>query len=198
MSNIGRTTSTAILPTAQHGLRHFHTDMIQTGDWGHWVGREMGSKYTDSCKLSHFNLAHSPLPESVEYTQREQNVQDRVDDWLENHMGYAICMRTRPHTIGFGFNDNPMGILTWVGEKYNEAADPEKQKLRYRTQCILTTASLYYFTNCITPSRACCASMRPSGMRISPASPWSRTTASPSPLVILPSTGTRSRAPRER
>jgi hypothetical protein len=22
-------------------------------------------------------------------------VQGRVDDWLENHMGYAVCMRTR-------------------------------------------------------------------------------------------------------
>lgn len=74
--------------------------MIQTGDWGHWVGREMGSKYTDSCKLVHFNFAPSPLPEGVEYTKREQEVKDRVDDWLENHMGYAVMMRTRPHTIG--------------------------------------------------------------------------------------------------
>ncbi|KAM3420014.1 hypothetical protein BST61_g3325 [Cercospora zeina] len=129
--------------------------MIQTGDWGHWVGRELGSKYTDSCKLVHFNFAPSPLPEGVEYTKREQDVKDRVDDWLENHMGYAICMRTRPHTIGFGFNDNPMGILTWVGEKYNEAADPEKQKRRYWTQCILATATLYYFTDCIMPSMLC-------------------------------------------
>lgn len=129
--------------------------MFQGGDWAHWVGREMGSKYTDSCKLVHFNFAPSPLPEGVEYTKRESEVQKRVDDWLENHMGYAVCMRTRPHTIGFGFNDNPMGILMWVGEKYNEAADPEKQKRRYWTQCILTTATLYYFTDCIMPSMLC-------------------------------------------
>ncbi|KAK0921942.1 hypothetical protein LTR57_008306 [Friedmanniomyces endolithicus] len=107
--------------------------MIQTGDWGHWIGRELGSKYTESCKLVHFNFAPSPLPEGVEYTKREKE----------------------PHTIGFGFNDNPMGILTWVGEKYNEAADPEKQKRPYWTDCILTTASLYYFTDCIMPSMLC-------------------------------------------
>jgi len=69
--------------------------MIQTGDWGHWIGRELGSKYTESCKLVHFNFAPSPLPEWVEYTKREKEVQSRVDDWLENHMGYAVCMRTR-------------------------------------------------------------------------------------------------------
>ena len=61
--------------------------MMQGGDWSHWIGREMGSKYTGSCKLVHFNFAPSPLPEGVEYTTREKEVQGRVDDWLENHMG---------------------------------------------------------------------------------------------------------------
>jgi hypothetical protein len=45
-----------------------------------------------------------------------------------------------------------MGILMWIGEKYNEAADPEKQKRPFWTEAILTTASLYYFTGCIMPS----------------------------------------------
>lgn len=74
--------------------------MMQGGDWSHWIGREMGSKFTDSCKLVHFNFAPSPLPEGVEYTSREREVQGRVDDWLENHMGYAICMRTRVCFLG--------------------------------------------------------------------------------------------------
>ena len=73
---------------------------MQGGDWSHWIGREMGSKYTDSCKLVHFNFAPSPLPEGVEYMTREKEVQGRVDDWLDNHMGYAICMRTRVSLSG--------------------------------------------------------------------------------------------------
>ncbi|OQO12941.1 hypothetical protein B0A48_02405 [Cryoendolithus antarcticus] len=129
--------------------------MMQGGDWSHWIGREMGSKYTDNCKLVHFNFAPSPLPEGVEYTQREKDVQARVDNWLEWHMGYAVCMRTRPHTIGFGFNDNPLAILTWVGEKYNEAAGPDNQRKPYWTRVILTTATLYYLTDCIMPSMLC-------------------------------------------
>ena len=40
----------------------------------------------------------------------------------------------------------------WVGEKYNEAADPKKQKSPFWTKAILTTASLYYLTGCIMPS----------------------------------------------
>lgn len=125
----------------------------------HYESR-MGSRYTDSCKLIHFNFAPSPLPElsrrgRQEYTERERGVQAKVQDWLENHMGYAINMRTRPHTIGFAFNDNPIGIMMWVGEKYNEAAGPENQKKRYWTQHILATSSIYYFTHTIMPSMLC-------------------------------------------
>lgn len=69
--------------------------MVQCGDWGQFVGRELGAKYGNSCKLLHLNFAPSPLPEGVELTGREKAVQERVDDWAENHLGYAVCMRTR-------------------------------------------------------------------------------------------------------
>lgn len=69
--------------------------MFQGGDWGHFVGRELGAKYPKSCRLLHFNFAPSPLPPGVEYTEREKAAVGRAKDWLENHMGYAVCMRTR-------------------------------------------------------------------------------------------------------
>lgn len=63
----------------------------------------------------------------------------------------------QPHTIGIALNDNPVGILMWVGEKYNEAANPKNQRLEepFWKEAILTTASLYYFTDCIMPSTLC-------------------------------------------
>lgn len=80
--------------------------MMQGGDWSHWIGRELGSRLQgkgegegdgkgSGCRLVHFNFAPSPLPEGVELTEREGEVKGRVEDWLEGHMGYAVCMRTR-------------------------------------------------------------------------------------------------------
>ncbi|KAL3491602.1 Alpha/Beta hydrolase protein [Aspergillus germanicus] len=130
--------------------------MVQGGDWGHFVARELGARYTESCKLVHFNFAPAGSPdEGVERTDEEQKLAVRADDFLENHLGYAVCMRTRPHTIGLALSDNPMGILMWVGEKYNEAANPENQKHASWKEAILATASLYYFTDCIMPSALC-------------------------------------------
>lgn len=67
---------------------------------------------------------------------------------FEAHMGYAIEMRTRPQTIGVALNDNPIGIMMWVGEKYNEIADPSLKDLQNEgyTNDILTTVCLYFFT----------------------------------------------------
>jgi len=130
----------------------YHEYAVQTGDWGHWVGRELGANYSDACRAVHFNFAPAPLPEGAELTDREAKVAARVDEWLENHMGYAIMMRTRPHTVGWMLQDNPVGIMVWLGEKYNEAADPAKQGRAEWKRHILTTVSLYYFSNCIMTS----------------------------------------------
>ena len=40
----------------------------------------------------------------------------------------------------------------WIGEKYNEVANPANQSHPAWTTHILTTVSLYYFTNCIMTS----------------------------------------------
>ncbi|KAI1626823.1 Alpha/Beta hydrolase protein [Exophiala viscosa] len=79
----------------QDTARIFHTLMhrlgykefaVQTSDWGHWVGRELGAQCSHSCKAVHFNFAPAPLPEGAELMEREAAVQARVDDWLENHL----------------------------------------------------------------------------------------------------------------
>lgn len=125
---------------------------VQAGDWGHWVGRELAARHPDACKVVHFNFAPAPLPPDALLTDREAAVQRRVDDWLEHHMGYAVLMRTRPHTVGWMLQDNPVGLLVWLGEKYNEAAAPQSQAREEWKTHVLTTASLYYFSNCAMTS----------------------------------------------
>ena len=113
--------------TLKDTARIFHTLMlrlgyreyvVQAGDWGHWVGRELGAQYVDSCRAVQFNYAPGIVPEGVELTEREQKVQDRRKDRLENQLGYAILMRTRPMTLGWMLQDNPVAIMAWIGEKY--------------------------------------------------------------------------------
>lgn len=125
----------------------------QAGDWGHWVIRELGAKYP-ACKAVHTNMCPAMPEEGTELNEREKVADKRVKWFVgkpgaEAHIGYAIEMRTRPQTVGVAFSDNPVGIMMFVGEKYNELTDPSLaglQNTRFNND-ICTTLSLYYFTS---------------------------------------------------
>lgn len=100
----------------------------------------------------HFNWCPAPLLD--EPSPRERQVATRVQAWLTKHLGYAILMRTRPHTVGWMLQDNPVGLLAFVGEKYDEISNPNNPLVASNKwkDHILTTVCLYYFTNCIMTS----------------------------------------------
>ncbi|RMZ39054.1 epoxide hydrolase [Aspergillus flavus] len=80
--------------------------MVQCGGTRHFVGRELGMRCTPSCKLIHFNFIPSEMPNNAKsWTEREHAIAERKEDRYENHLGYAVCMRTRPHTIRIGLHD---------------------------------------------------------------------------------------------
>lgn len=93
----------------------------------------------------------APLPpQSEAISEREEKVHARVKAWLNWHLAYAILMRTRPSSLGLMLIDNPTAILSFVGEKYIEASNPENPLVKSDLwkDHILTTVCLYYFTNC--------------------------------------------------
>ncbi|KAK7730162.1 hypothetical protein SLS57_001823 [Botryosphaeria dothidea] len=149
--------------TLQDSARVFDTLMgrlgyfsycAQGGDWAHWVVRELGSGRFPACRVVHTNMCPSEPPVSEEMeTEREKMARERLKWWLggpgaEKHMGYAVEMRTRPQTLGIALNDSPVGIMMWVGEKYNELTDPQWGNLQDHefNDHVVTTLCLYYFT----------------------------------------------------
>ncbi|KAF2233017.1 alpha/beta-hydrolase [Viridothelium virens] len=125
---------------------------VQAGDWGQFVARELGAQYSDHCQVIHLNYCPGAVPEGIEPTQREREIQARGVNWRTMHLGYATLMRTRPHCVGWMLQDNPVGLLAFVGEKYLELANPQKQVENSWKDHILTTLCLYYFSNCIMTS----------------------------------------------
>jgi pimeloyl-ACP methyl ester carboxylesterase len=126
--------------------------VVQAGDWGSFVARELGAQYPE-CKAVHLNFCPVEISaDEKDLTPREMQVKARYQDWMDEHLGYAVCMRSRPQTISIALADNPVGILSWVGEKFVEAAAPSKLEDSDWDQSILITASLYYFSDCIMTS----------------------------------------------
>ena len=130
---------------------------VQAGDWGQFVARELGANpaYSQNCKVIHLNYCPGALPENLsdgDLSDREKKARDRGIDWRTNHVGYAVLMRTRPQSLGWMLQDNPLGLLAFVGEKYIEASNPEVHNSSKWRDHILTTVCLYHFNNCIMTS----------------------------------------------
>jgi pimeloyl-ACP methyl ester carboxylesterase len=144
--------------------------IAQAGDWGMFVARELGANpaYNTHCVGVHLNFSPTPLPPDLkpeDLTERERWVEERCQGWLDNHLGYAVMMRTRPHTLGVALYDSPLGILLWVGEKYWELCTPSRLNRTSTTSSpsetgflgrweedVLTTVCLYHFSSCIMTS----------------------------------------------
>lgn len=90
---------------------------VQAGDWGAMVAREIGAQYEKRCKVMHLNWCPGALPDGVEPTEREARCAAQGQNWRTEHVGYAVMMRTRPQSIGWMLEDNPIGLMTFVGEK---------------------------------------------------------------------------------
>ncbi|KAL2853810.1 hypothetical protein BJY01DRAFT_243993 [Aspergillus pseudoustus] len=69
--------------------------MIQEGDCGQFVARELGLRYMDSGKLVHFKFALASLSNEAEgRAEEEQNLAMGAGDSLQIHLGYAVCIWT--------------------------------------------------------------------------------------------------------
>ncbi len=95
-------------PSSNPSPQQYTSYATQAGDWGHWVVRELGSGRYPACKAVHTNMCPGVPPQGASLTEKERKGLARAEWFIgkpldEAHMGYAIEMRTRPHSIGVAF-----------------------------------------------------------------------------------------------
>lgn len=152
------------------GVLGYSSYMAEGGDWGSLVATYLGTDKFPACKLLDFTacaarptlgafltLPFFLLPTSWRqwlygkvYSEDELEDFSRMGRFMKSGMGYFAQQATRPLTIGYALNDSPLGILAWIGEKYQELIDPNI--LPTATDFILATTSLYFLTNSFATS----------------------------------------------
>jgi len=112
--------------------------------------------YAKHVTAIHFNWLPAPLPQDLSSSSnpRDQQIYSRVQAWLNSHLAYAIHMRTRPSSLALMLTDNPTALVSFVGEKYDEAVNPDNPLIKSNLwkDHILTTICLYHFSNCVGTS----------------------------------------------
>jgi pimeloyl-ACP methyl ester carboxylesterase len=131
----------------------------QGGDFGAsvtvWLARDHGDKLTGF----HLNMMPSslrPTPEALAAqppSDAEKKLLAEGTDFMEREGGYSHIQRTKPQTLGFGLNDSPAGLASWIVEKFRGWSDcnGDVESVFSRDE-LLDNISLYWFTQTITSS----------------------------------------------
>lgn len=123
----------------------------QGGDWGSFVTRHLAD--LDAAHLCgiHVNMMTSTLPgdadDMADLTERETAQFARTQDYLSRGSGYVAIQSTRPQTLAYGLNDSPIGLLSWIIEKFWAWSDHDGHpEDAVPLDELLTNVSIYWFT----------------------------------------------------
>jgi pimeloyl-ACP methyl ester carboxylesterase len=96
-------------------------------------------------------LDPSPSPAST-LTAEEEKYLRELDAWRHAERGYGRIAATRPQTIGFAFDDSPLGLLAWIVDKFLSWTPASDGGWTLDDDVLLATATVYWVTQSMTSS----------------------------------------------
>jgi microsomal epoxide hydrolase len=122
--------------------------MAQGGDWGGAISTWLGFDHSKFCKAIHLNIMIM-RDKNGPQTEKEKKWQNEFkrDQVLEE--GYRSIQATKPQTLAFSMNDNPIGVAAWIFEKFHGWSDLKNKSIYdiYSKDELLTNIMIYLVTN---------------------------------------------------
>ena len=124
------------------------------GDLGAGVTSRLAEAHPEALTGIHLLAVAAPAAfDEAELTHEERQYVAEVADWQRREGGYQHQQSTRPLTLAHGLADSPVGLLSWMVEKYRAWSDCGGDvSSRFDDDFLLTQASLYWFTGAISTS----------------------------------------------
>ncbi len=103
--------------------------------------------------LSNLELTPYTGPLSRPLSEAERRYLAQSEAFWQVDGGYKAIQSTKPQTLGYGLNDSPAGLAAWILEKWRSWSDCRGDlTTRFSRDFLLTTLTLYWATQTITPS----------------------------------------------
>jgi len=143
----------------------FHTLMTQVlgyerygvygADWGALVAEQLAHKYEGQVVGLHtsmpFPLDFAPIPQEL-WTPEEKPFAERTALWWQYGTAYFQMHATKPQTVAY-LGDSPVAMAAWIVEKIHGWSDHQGNlEEAYPREKLLTTLSIYWFTNSLGSS----------------------------------------------
>jgi pimeloyl-ACP methyl ester carboxylesterase len=139
--------------------------VAQGGDWGGLVTRHLGERYAPAVAAIHCNMLFAmPAPGDPDamagVTEEELARFGAAAERIKDGTAYMAQQSTKPHTLGFGLDDSPLGLAAWILEKFHGWCDT-RDGVPIRVDRLIDNVMLYWLTGTATSAaRLYCESAR--------------------------------------
>lgn len=128
--------------------------VAQGGDWGALVVRYLGEHYSHRVAAIHTNMLFSPFDGDgadamTGVTESELAAMITSAERMAGGTAYMELQGTRPHSLGFGLHDSPVGLAGWILEKFHAWSDA-RDGMPIRTDRLIDNLMLYWLTGTAT------------------------------------------------
>ncbi|HEV8193901.1 MAG TPA: epoxide hydrolase, partial [Ktedonobacterales bacterium] len=125
------------------------------GDIGSGVTARLGLRHPSHLLGIHVTAVSTPYlgPEAPALSAAEREYVALQERWEQEEGAYSHQQHTRPQTLAYGLNDSPVGLASWIIEKFRAWSDCGGAiETRFSKDELLTNIMLYWATETINSS----------------------------------------------
>jgi pimeloyl-ACP methyl ester carboxylesterase len=119
--------------------------VVHGSDWGSGIATRMA--LNDTAHVAALHLAGCGAAPPAGANQLSASGPNSAVNAAHN-LGYQEIQSTKPQTLGYGLSDSPVGLASWIAEKWygwsDHDGDPEKA---FTKDELLTNVMIYWVTN---------------------------------------------------
>jgi pimeloyl-ACP methyl ester carboxylesterase len=127
---------------------------VRGTDYGLTIALQMALAHPEHLIGVHIGGTHLEVHEVPDdLSAAEQRFVAESRRWYADEGAYNTLQATKPQSLGYALNDSPAGLAAWIVEKYRTwCARPDDVLSVFGMDDLLTTITLYWATQTITPS----------------------------------------------
>ena len=93
------------------------------------------------------------IAQEAELSEKELQYKKSAEAWISQEGAYMSIQSTKPQTLAYGLSDSPVGLASWIIEKFRAWSDCQGNlQQRFDNDELLTNIMIYWITNTIGSS----------------------------------------------
>jgi pimeloyl-ACP methyl ester carboxylesterase len=133
----------------------YQTFFAAGGDIGATISKSLANQYPSQVSAIHITDVGYPNGQEDWSTMSapEQAFGRFIQQWFFAEGAFNLIQTTKPQTLGYGLNDSPVGLASWIIEKFHGwSGKPENMGDHYTKDDLITNIMIYWITQTINTS----------------------------------------------